>query len=495
MKEIMITCKGTYTRDYKTIIPFQGNLKETTREDLDKLKSSIIEHGFSFPEFIWENDDKIYTIDAHRRNVVLAELEEEGYSIPPIPVCPIYAKDEAEAKKKLLLVNSHFGRMTIEGMVEFTEGLDLDWDEFSFTDFDMPDLFIALDSKNIDPSETDAAVRIRESLADRFLLPPFSVLDTRSAIWQERKQKWNTLFESYKGRGEEGERGLLFKSISGGDPTYYKQKTAVEKKLGRNITAEEFERKYYKPSESILAKTGTSIFDPVLAEVLYKWFCPVGGTVLDPFAGGSVRGIVAGFCGLKYHGVDLSEMQVQENKSQEQNLVARPEGYCQPHWYQGDSTEIETILNDCKGDMLLSCPPYADLEVYSNDPRDISNMKYEDFRNAYRQIIKNATNLMVDHSFAVFVVGEVRDKNGLYYGFTKDTIEAFQDAGLSFYNEMVLINMAGTLAVRAGQPFMKSRKVGKQHQNVFTFVKGSPQEAAKKIAAVEKSPVILVEEA
>ena len=39
--------------------------------------------------------------------------------------------------------------------------------------------------------------------------------------------------------------------------------------------------------------SGTSVFDPVLCEVAYRWFSPPGGHVLDPFAGGSVRGILA----------------------------------------------------------------------------------------------------------------------------------------------------------------------------------------------------------
>ena len=43
--------------------------------------------------------------------------------------------------------------------------------------------------------------------------------------------------------------------------------------------------------------TGTSIFDPVLCEVLYNWYSPAGGVVLDPFAGGSVLGITAEMLG------------------------------------------------------------------------------------------------------------------------------------------------------------------------------------------------------
>lgn len=52
--------------------------------------------------------------------------------------------------------------------------------------------------------------------------------------------------------------------------------------------------------KNLSAGSGTSIFDPVLCELAYRWFCPPGGSILDPFAGGSVRGIVAGILGREY---------------------------------------------------------------------------------------------------------------------------------------------------------------------------------------------------
>src|SRR5439155_711922 len=61
---------------------------------------------------------------------------------------------------------------------------------------------------------------------------------------------------------------------------------------------------------------GTSIFDPVVCELAYRWFAPEGGTVLDPFAGGSVRGIVASRLGHPYIGIDLSARQIDANRLQ-----------------------------------------------------------------------------------------------------------------------------------------------------------------------------------
>lgn len=120
----------------------------------------------------------------------------------------------------------------------------------------------------------------------------------------------------------------------------------------------------------------------------------------------------------------------------------------------------------------------ADLEVYSEDPGDISNMDYPEFLRAYRQIISLAVSRLRPDSFAVWVIGEVRDKQGLCRGFVPDTIAAFEEAGTRLYNEAVLITAVGSLPLRAGKQFRASRKLGKGHQSVLVFAKGDPRKAA-----------------
>lgn len=222
-------------------------------------------------------------------------------------------------------------------------------------------------------------------------------------------------------------------------------------------------------------QTGTSIFDPVLTELCYKWFCPPGGTILDPFAGGSVRGVVASVMGYQYHGVELRSEQVEANRGQ-LDICREPA----PTWTVGDSARIDTLLPSVSADMVFSCPPYANLEVYSDDPRDLSQMPYGQFIEAYRSIIKKSTDMLKDNSFACFVVGEVRDKRGNYYNFVGDTVTAFMDVGLNFYNEGILITAVGSLPVRVGKQFKAGRKLGKTHQNVLVFCKGDGKKAAKR---------------
>lgn len=204
--------------------------------------------------------------------------------------------------------------------------------------------------------------------------------------------------------------------------------------------------------------------------------------MLDPFAGGSVRGIVSQFLGREYHGNDLQQQQIDENKAQykalEQSTNFFNEPLQEPHWTQGDSLNIESIIERKDFDMLLTCPPYADLEVYSDNPADISNMSYEDFITAYSQILAKSIAMLKDNAFIAIVVGEVRDKKGYYRNFIGDTIKAVEATGAKYYNEIVLVTMGGTVAMRARRQFEAGRKVANTHQKALIFLhsKGSEKE-------------------
>lgn len=215
-----------------------------------------------------------------------------------------------------------------------------------------------------------------------------------------------------------------------------------------------------------MSLTGTSIFDPVLCEIVYNWYCPKGGTVFDPFAGGSVRGVVAEMLGRHYIGIDLSEKQVDANQ-----LNADALGVC-PVWWCDDSRNADQYIADGTADFVFTCPPYHNLEKYSNHPLDLSNMNYADFSEAYREIIDISCRKLKDNSFAVFVVGDIRDSMGAYRDFLGLTKDAFRQNGLCLYNESILLNQYATAAMRAGRQFAAKRKTTKVHQNVLVFYKG-----------------------
>ena len=212
--------------------------------------------------------------------------------------------------------------------------------------------------------------------------------------------------------------------------------------------------------------TGTSIFDPVLCEVIYNWFGVKDGIVFDPFAGGSVRGVIAELLGQHYIGIDLSQRQVDANEINADKFGVSPA------WHCDDSRNADKYIPDGSADLVFSCPPYHNLEKYSNHPLDLSNMNYADFIEAYFDIISKSCKKLKENRFAVFVVGDIRDNKGAYRDFVSQTKRIFQDNGLCLYNEIILLNQLATAPMRAKTVFEHGRKTVKVHQNVLVFYKG-----------------------
>jgi len=272
------------------------------------------------------------------------------------------------------------------------------------------------------------------------MIKPFSILDSRAKEWQDRKRWWTS---TYKIQSELGRENTISKS------------------------------KFWDIEES-----NVSIFDATLCEKMYEWFIPKNGKILDPFAGGSVRGIVATKMGFEYTGIDLSTEQINANQLQSEK----------PNWIVGDSEHILETINDEIYDFVFTCPPYYDLEIYSDDVNDISNMSVEEFDKKYYSILNKSAKKLKNNRFFVVVVSEVREQSitgsykiGKYKGLVWKTIEACEKAGLYFYNDMILFNSQHTASRIVDTYFNRNRKIASVHQNILVFVKGNPDLATEDI--------------
>lgn len=373
-----------------------------------------------------------------------------------------------------------------------------------------------------------------DKLSGKFILPPFSVLSAREGYWQSRKRAWLSIgIQSELGRGaqllldQEGLTDEQKKKLAKQAKSYATELIQTDPRYGKDGKARgrigykhetkpvlDVAYQAYRPEEGGVASddrnplatpytgrplvstttaspgimklaggfeeaatgtTGTSIFDPVLCELAYTWFAPPGGLIVDPFAGGSVRGVVASRLGFDYVGVDLSKPQVEANRVQGETLCPVK----QPIWHCGDSNEIGALCQGVSADFVFSCPPYGSLEQYSDDPRDISTMTVDEFRVSYSNIINEACKLLKPNRFACFVIGDYRDKQGFYCNFQGVTVDAFERAGLRLYNEAILVTAAGSLPIRVSAQFPKGRKLGRSHQTVLVFCKGDPRKAAE----------------
>lgn len=359
----------------------------------------------------------------------------------------IYAEGLTDAQVKAYRIAdnkvSEFASWNDEALtLEFEQLQELEFD-LELTGFDMDEIN---DLLGTDIEEDKEPVEVTK-MADRYLVPPFSVLDAKQGYWQDRKKEWLALGI----RSEESREGIQTYNDSFSNDKY---------------------------GSSFSMSNEVSVFDPVLCEVMYKWFNVPEGKILDIFAGGSVRGIVAEKLGYDYTGIDLRQEQVDANNRNAAELE------CEPTWICDDSRNLDNYFDSDFFDMVFTCPPYADLEVYSDNPQDLSTMEYGDFKEVYSEIIEKAADKLKPNRFFVIVVGEVRGKSGTYYNFVGDTISACCKAGLHYYNELVLVTPAGTLPLRAGKIMDSSRKIGKQHQNVLVFYKGNIKDIKAEYGAV-----------
>ena len=150
IKTISIKCDCDKTIDFHELQSFQGGLKEHTESDYEKAKKSILQYGWSFVLYYWNDGKKKWIIDGHNRVEVLNRLEAEGYLIPPIPAIEVFCKNRKEAKQKLLRLNSTFGRLSKESVLEFAEDIDLNFDEIA-----LPDSVIDFSDQSGEIAETE----------------------------------------------------------------------------------------------------------------------------------------------------------------------------------------------------------------------------------------------------------------------------------------------------------------------------------------------------
>jgi ParB-like chromosome segregation protein Spo0J len=480
------------TRPVSELVPYVGNARRHSEEQISQIEASMLQFGWTIPCLI---DEAGVLIAGHGRVEAAERIYGAGKMIRgldgnwlPEGHAPILvAKGWSEAKKRAYVIadnsialNASWDEVVLRSEIEALGAEDFDLSTLGFDEIELG--AILGDPAGPDGDDDGDQPGKAGSLVERFGVAPFSVLNAREGWWQDRKRAWLALgIQSEVGRGDDqlGFSETIKSTFSGNNPQ--KRQSAS---LKGGLTVATSTDPYRKPGESVnAAGAGTSIFDPVLCELAYRWFCPAEGAILDPFAGGSVRGIVAAKLGRRYTGIDLRPEQVEANRAQGAAIC---DGIG-PAWICGDSLEVLDGHDalPAEADFIFSCPPYADLEVYSDDPRDISNMDYRAFASAYGGIIAKACARLKEHRFACFVVGEVRDQKGIYRNFVGDTVEAFRAAGLKFYNEAILVTSAGSLPLRAGKQFSATRKLGKTHQNVLLFVKGDPRKATLACGDVE----------
>ena len=415
------------------LIPYVNNPRNNA-DAVDAVASSIKNFGFKVPIVIDSNNE---IVTGHTRLLAAKKLHMEN-----VPV--IIADDLTERQVKAFrLADNKVSELSewddnlLSIELEDLAELNFDMEEFNFDMEEINDKNYKTTWDKIKESNSNNENNADSKLTDTFVVAPFSILDTRQGNWSSRDKMWKSI--------------------------------GIKSEIGReeNLT--------FAKSLSNKSLTGTSIFNPTLTEIIYRWFTPdTNSEIIDPFAGGSVRGVIAKILGHNYTGIDLREEQVEANYNN-----AKEMGLDGITWHNDDSLNISNYADDGTKDLLIACPPYFDLEVYSDKEEDISNMGWLGFKEVYTEIMRKTARKLKPNRFAVVVISDVRDKKtGMFHDLVGVTKEAMSEEGFGFYNDMILINNAGSAAITA-RGSMKNRKVRRCHQNVLVFYNGIHSDVKK----------------
>jgi DNA modification methylase len=400
----------------KDLKPNPLNPRKSSITQDENLKKSLEKFGVVEP--IVFNKQSGYIVGGHFR---VRELKKLGYKEVECVIVDLSPDDE---KELLIRLNANTGDWDTDLLLQ-------DWDADKLADWGV-DIELTEDKEEL--KET-----AKRKLSEKFIVPPFSILDTRQGYWQERKRFWRELIN------DNGES--RFESMGYFNPEY-KEKNNLQtgfKSIGQSV----------------------SLLDPVLSEIINNWFGLPNSKTFDCFAGDSVFGYVSSYLGNQFTGIELRKEQADLNNKRIKGFNSK--------YICDDGQNVLKHIEKNSQDLLFSCPPYFNLEVYSDLKNDASNQKeYRDFLKILENAFTDSIKCLKENRFAVIVVGDIRDKKGAYRRFVDDIKDIFKINNTILYNSLILIEQIGTKAMTVNKS-MDNRKIGKCHQNVLVFFKGDPK--------------------
>lgn len=265
-------------RPLAEIVPYAANARLHSDAQIDQIAASMREWGFTIPVLL---DERGEIIAGHGRVLAAQRI---GLESVPVMVARGWTPKQIKAYRiadNQIALNSAWDVKLLAAELGDLPGMA---ELIGFPEGALESILAggAVETRPL-PSPEDA----RRTLADRFGLPPFSVLNAREGWWQERKRAWIAIgIESELGRGEnllrfsdtinqpdpakraaaraiypgQGQdlvrqgyqRGAVVNGkgwAEGGparrDAAFYTKKRAWEKENGRRISTTEFREKHW----------------------------------------------------------------------------------------------------------------------------------------------------------------------------------------------------------------------------------------------------------
>lgn len=218
------------------------------------------------------------------------------------------------------------------------------------------------------------------------------------------------------------------------------------------------------------SKNQVSIFNPAIIAGLLKLYPPPpGGNIYDPFGGGGTRAIVCATQdeAYNYTGVEIRADEVAAIYHRLAELDKYVKGYVDI--INGSSESVPEVASDW-ADMLITCPPYYDMEKYNGGDSDLSMAAtYEDFLDGLNRVVDECYRILKPGALACWVVGLHRDKYGLiplHHDLARLHAQGFR------FKEEIILHMKNTGSVQRVGNFAKGEHLlVRQHEYCLIFEK------------------------
>lgn len=191
----------------KSLIPYARNARVHSRAQIQKIKASLVEFGWGAPMVTAEDS----MLAGHGRLLAALELAEAAIPIPHNediwagPAVDVSYLSPAQRRAYILADNRLAEEATWDDALLQIELSDLDMSGFdlTLTGFDSDEITRLLTEPQGGPGEEEGNKTGTGTLAARFGVPPFTVLNAREGWWQDRKRAWLALgIRSEVGRGD-----------------------------------------------------------------------------------------------------------------------------------------------------------------------------------------------------------------------------------------------------------------------------------------------------
>ena len=182
-------------RPLADLIPYARNARTHSPAQVAKIAASIREFGWTMPALIAEDGT---LIAGHGRLLAAQQL-----GLVDIPVMVAAGWSEAQRRAYVIADNklSLDAGWDIPMLNLELEDLKLEGFDLNLTGFDADEILGLLGDDQDEDGANDEEYP-KGNLSERFMIPPFSVLNAREGWWQDRKRAWLAIgIQSELGRG------------------------------------------------------------------------------------------------------------------------------------------------------------------------------------------------------------------------------------------------------------------------------------------------------